>query len=210
MTNREKIINFLKRHPEGIDDDDLSVQLQVFPRQQVNQICRKLEKRGLVIRRSKHGKIHNFWNEIAIPNDLKANWESCNNAIQIDDDEPWHWEGNVQSVLVKKLVRDGFKILSVADTAKKTPGKDVIAEKEGVELWVTVKGYPKKTSKTSAPTQASHWFKDAIFDVIKYREEGKHVDIGAAFPDYPTYRRLAEKIAWLESAANFQYFWIKE
>jgi hypothetical protein len=48
-TNTDRIIQTLRRWP-GLDDDALGRQADVHPRQQVNQICRRLEQRGLLRR----------------------------------------------------------------------------------------------------------------------------------------------------------------
>jgi len=56
MTNKDKIIQFLGKAERGYDDDELSNILNIFPRQQVNQICRRLEKQGIIIRWK--GSIH--------------------------------------------------------------------------------------------------------------------------------------------------------
>lgn len=50
MSNQQKILDFLKRHEQGYDDDQLSELLGIQPRQQVNQICRNLEKQGEIHR----------------------------------------------------------------------------------------------------------------------------------------------------------------
>jgi len=50
-TNRERVIAYLRTHPEGADDDQLSLALGITPRQQVNQICRALATAGIVSRR---------------------------------------------------------------------------------------------------------------------------------------------------------------
>jgi hypothetical protein len=49
MTNTEKIIAALNEHPR-LDDDALAVRTGVQPRQQVNQICRRLEQQGRIRR----------------------------------------------------------------------------------------------------------------------------------------------------------------
>jgi predicted transcriptional regulator len=49
-THRDRIIEYLKRHPEGRDDDELSDELDIRPRQAVNQICRALAADGHVTR----------------------------------------------------------------------------------------------------------------------------------------------------------------
>jgi hypothetical protein len=49
-TNRQRILTTLRRRPEGLDDDELSVASGVRPRQQVNRICRRLAGEGTVLR----------------------------------------------------------------------------------------------------------------------------------------------------------------
>jgi predicted transcriptional regulator len=51
MTVRDRIIEHLKSHGEGVDDDMLSQALGLTRRQHANQECRKLESVGLVERR---------------------------------------------------------------------------------------------------------------------------------------------------------------
>ena len=51
MNNADKIINLIRESP-GLNDDEISRLTGITPRQQVNQICRRLENIG-VIRRTK-------------------------------------------------------------------------------------------------------------------------------------------------------------
>jgi hypothetical protein len=44
-TNTDRLIETLQRWP-GLDDDQLAHQAEIHPRQQVNQICRRLAKDG--------------------------------------------------------------------------------------------------------------------------------------------------------------------
>lgn len=85
-----------------------------------------------------------------------------------------------------------------------------MAEKNGEPIWVSVKGYPKGTDKTNPSVQAGHWFKQAIFDIIAYRERDRNVLLAVALPDFPRYRSMAERITWIKPAANFYYFWVNE
>jgi hypothetical protein len=105
-------------------------------------------------------------------------------------------------------VLQGYRIRSVADTVSHQPGIDIVAEKSGRTLWVTVKGYPRATEKTNPSIQAPHWFKQAIFDIIVYRGRDQTVSLAAAFPDFIRYHSLAKRIAWLKAAARFSYYWI--
>lgn len=49
-TNREKIIQYLNDNQGGSCDDCISTRLKITPRQQVNQICRKLASIGTIDR----------------------------------------------------------------------------------------------------------------------------------------------------------------
>jgi len=68
-----------------------------------------------------------------IPN-IKTSCKPFNESSQA-----WYWEGNVQSALIKHLCNIDFSIRSVANTASKAPGKDIIAiTPENKELWISV------------------------------------------------------------------------
>ena len=128
MTNRQRIIDFLQTHPNGIDDDELARELAISRRQQVNMRCRELEAEGLVIRRQVNGKIHNFLSgKSTIPASLPETITSNN----FPKNELWFWEGNIQSKVVKYLASMNFQIRSVADTANHQQGIDIVAEREG-------------------------------------------------------------------------------
>lgn len=62
MGNLEKILEFLETKNKGYDDDKLSIELGIEPRQQVNQICNRLASQKKIIRVKYNGKIHNFPN----------------------------------------------------------------------------------------------------------------------------------------------------
>lgn len=60
MSHAERILELLGRQP-GLDDDELAKLAGIQPRQQVNQICRRLETQGVILRRpGPSGKIGNF------------------------------------------------------------------------------------------------------------------------------------------------------
>jgi len=210
VTIKQRIISYLQNHPEGVDDDELARILELSARQQANIRCRELENEGLVIRRQVKGKIHNFWagKSVSISASVPPNLQ--NSPDMLPKSEHWFWEGNVQSNIVNNLAKQGYNIRSVADTAGHQQGIDIVADKDGEIMWVTVKGYPQSTEKTNPSVQASHWFKQAIFDIIEYRERDKDVSLAVALPDYPRYHSLAQKITWIKPIANFSYFWVNE
>jgi len=65
VKNLEKVLRLIQQHPQGIDDDEVAQRANVQPRQQVYQICKRLEIEGKIRRESvekpgKRRKIHNF------------------------------------------------------------------------------------------------------------------------------------------------------
>ena len=59
MTNEDRVLECVRRNT-GKNDDELSALLKIMPRQQVNQICRRLEARGALKRTlGPQGKIVN-------------------------------------------------------------------------------------------------------------------------------------------------------
>jgi len=100
---------------------------------------------------------------------------------------------------------------NVADTASKEPGIDIAAERDGRELWVSVKGFPRATSKTHPATQARHWFSHAIFDLVLYRSKNPDVELAAAFPDgFVTYHNLTSRVGWLRENLPATIIWVAE
>lgn len=211
MTRREQIIHYLQNHPDGIDDDALAEALKLPARQQANIVCRTLEREGLVLRRPVDGKINTFWlgeQRDGLPPASVRHKPEPPRSLPVNGRD-WFWEGNVQEAVTRHLEAQGFTICSTADTASRQKGQDIIAKRDGAELWVTAKGYPQATARTPATLQAGHWFKQAIFDIIDYRGVGEHLLLGFALPDFPRYRTLAERILWFKPAAGFRYYWVQ-
>lgn len=128
-------------------------------------------------------------------------------ADAAEGSRPWFWEGNVQAAVVRQLGRTGYAILRAADTASHAHGRDIEAQGSG-RLWVTVKGYPNGTERTRADTQARHWFKHALYDIVDWRGQDSAVLLAIALPDFPVYRRMAERVHWLEPVARFGFVWV--
>jgi hypothetical protein len=207
ITIRDRILAYLQAHPEGADDDQIAVALGLKQRQQANSRCRQLAAQGVIERRSVDGKIRNHW----IGGGKAQAAARIESLVEEDPSSarPWFWEGNVQAQVVAHLKAKGYTILRMANTASKEQGKDIEAQDNGGTLWVTVKGYPNGTPRTRPSTQAGHWFKQAIFDILAWRGESAGVRLGLALPDFPRYRKLAEKVAWLKPVARFTYYWVR-
>lgn len=215
MSNREKILQYLKENGLALCDDCLSAKTQIKPRQQINQLCRNLAETGDILRYKgqcamcKRGKIVNLFNKnISYDLGLPSSLLKSDSKRASDETHPWYWEGNIQAALVTYLAKNGYKIIAAANTAARESGKDIEAiTPDGKKLWVSVKGWPEKSQNT----QARHWFSQALFDIILYRDESKDVDLALAFPDgFPTYLNLAKRIGWFKDVAKFKIFWISE
>jgi hypothetical protein len=205
-TIKVKILEYLLAHPEGADDDELADALALTRRQQANSRCNQLAKEEIVERR----KDKKFINLIRDAERAAKMIEA--ESTGLEKEMSWYWEGNVQSRVIDFLKSQGYFITRSANTSTHETGKDVEASQDGQVLWVTVKGYPEGTSKTHPSTQAGHWFKQALFDVVAWRGESSTADIVMALPDNENdrYRNLAKKVHWLESVAKFSYYWVHE
>ncbi len=72
QTNAHKVLELIRKHPDGLDDDEICEMSGVRPRQQIYQICTRLEAAGHIWRESleksgKRKKIHNFPVEASRP-----------------------------------------------------------------------------------------------------------------------------------------------
>jgi hypothetical protein len=63
----------------------------------------------------------------------------------------WHTEANVQASLVTALATNGWRIQSVANTAAKEHGIDVIASRDDQTVGIEVKGFPSRKLRGSSP-----------------------------------------------------------
>jgi hypothetical protein len=216
MTVRDRIVEHLKAHAEGMDDDMLTEALGLSRRQHANQECRKLENIGLVERRLVNGKTRNFLRDstrnstpVARPV-VGVQPEGLNPPIR-NDVKSWYWEGNVQSTVVTFLVSSGFMIRRVADTLTREHGKDVIAVSSSCrELWVSIKGQPDGTKRTGPHLMARHYFEAAVHDLLCWRDEDKSVSLALGLPDFVTYRSGARKIAGRLLELKASIFWVSQ
>ncbi len=171
MTIRDRILDYLRKHPEGVDDDGLTRALGLAQRQQANQRCRRLEEFGFISRCRVDGKIRNFFNI----DKLSPPTQSAIVSSELTE-RPWFWEGNVQAKVAEHIQSLGYTITSIANTATKQQGKDVVAHApSGQKMWISAKGYPIGTLKTNPRTQARHWFAHALFDLILWHDEDSAV-----------------------------------
>jgi len=106
---------------------------------------------------------------------------------------PWSWEGNVQRVFVDHLAKQGWEIVTAADTASREPGPDVVARRNDQQLIIEVKGYPD-SERASANTQARHYTAGALLTALLAWAENPKAIIGLVFPEAVTYRNLLKRL----------------
>jgi len=125
-----------------------------------------------------------------------------------DTDHTWYWEGSIQDCIVEYLRSQRYQITSTANTHTRESGKDIQGKSpDGTVLWISVKGYPIKSSRT----QARHWFAELLFDLILYRSENANAQLGIGLPyGFATYRNLARRIDWFKQSLPFQFYWVHE
>lgn len=130
----------------------------------------------------------------------------------------WHTEANVQALLVTALATDGWRILSVANTATKEHGIDVIATRDGQTVGIEVKGFPSRAyadparageqKRTSPSTQAVHWYAQAVLAAMRLRGKEPGWRSVIALPDFPRYRDLHSETDGPLTAAGIEVWWV--
>ncbi|MCW5776671.1 MAG: hypothetical protein KIS87_09555 [Phycisphaeraceae bacterium] len=212
MTHRDRVLGFLSSAAGPICDDCLSDRTGITPRQTIFQVCTRLTGERRVIRDRFHSCAYCLKSKLCTVLDSRAltvDRKASPTGSTAPSDKPWSWEGNMQAALIAWLVDEGWAIRSAADTASRAAGNDVVAEREGRTLWVTVKGYPRATGRTNPSTQARRWFSHAVFDAVRYRDESPTALIGIALPDgKTTYLGLAKRIRWLRTTLSLAMYWI--
>lgn len=116
--------------------------------------------------------------------------------------KPWPWEGSVQEIFASMLVRHGWKIESLADTARKARGVDVLATREDRLLGAEVKGYPStnyadparahETKKARPSTQARHWYAEGVLAALLLLESQPDRESLLVLPDNLRYQGLRD------------------
>lgn len=134
--------------------------------------------------------------------------------------EDWHTEANVQAALVTALAADGWRILSVANTATKEHGVDVIAARDDETVGVEVKGFPSRgyadparageVKRTQPSTQAGHWYSQAVLAAMRLRSKEPEWRSVIALPDFPRYRGLFAETAGSLTAAQIEVWWVDQ
>jgi hypothetical protein len=200
MTVANQVLEALRSSPAGMSDAELAGLLGKR-HQHINQTCLTLADQGLIVRHSSLGSITNRLATVA-PSRASDRPSVPLPAGPMDD---WAWEGNVQAGVVRQLAAMGWRIVAVADTARRHKGPDIIAERDGTRLLVEVKGWPSTTyargersgqPKPTQPTlQATHGFAEGLTTLIR-RGADLSTRLALALPDMPRYRTLLAEAGW--------------
>jgi hypothetical protein len=134
------------------------------------------------------------------------------------DPEAWHREENVQAAVVASLVAGGWRILSVADTASKEHGIDVVATNGQRSVGVEVKGYPSRSyadraragevKRTAPSTQAGHWYAQAVLAAMRLRGKRPDYESVIALPAFARYQNLYTETAASLQVAQIAMWWV--
>lgn len=132
--------------------------------------------------------------------------------------EEWHSEVAIQGAVVQHLALAGWTVLSVANTATREHGVDIEASRGVDRVGVEVKGYPSRfyadprragePKPTQPATQARMWFSQAVYAAMRLRTTQPTWASVIALPDFPTYRRLSEGVAWSLERCEIQIWWV--
>lgn len=135
-------------------------------------------------------------------------------------DSEWHTEANVQAQIVTHLVVNGWNIVSVANTATKEQGLDVLARRGTETVGIEVKGYPSRfyadparagqRKPTQPPTQARVWYSSAIMSAMRLRSRQREMRAVIALPHFPTYRALYADTKWGLDQCGIEVWWVTE
>jgi Holliday junction resolvase-like predicted endonuclease len=114
-----------------------------------------------------------------------------------------HTEAHVQAAVVTALATTGWLVRSVANTATRERGIDVIATQDGHTVGIEVKGFPSRNyadparaaeAKRTAPsTQAGHWFAQAVLAAMRLPGEDPTWRSVIALPDFPRYETFTPR-----------------
>jgi Holliday junction resolvase-like predicted endonuclease len=134
-------------------------------------------------------------------------------------DESWHTEASVQAAVVTWLVGQGWSILSVADTATREHGVDVVATRGGERVGIEVKGFPSRSyadprraaeaKRTQPSTQAGHWYAQAVLAAMRLRGRSPEMRSVIALPDFPRYRSLHEETRRSLEDLSIEVWWVE-
>lgn len=215
-----EIVSWFRRHYPDVKEQSLRTHIQWATS---NAVAAGFPEREPLLTRVSHGvyvRASSVAADAGEPTELEgaaANDPLDSAAIPGGD---WHTEANVQAMVVRHLVTTGWSVLSVANTATKEHGIDIVATRGGETVCVEVKGYPGvkyadparalETKRTSPSRQAVHWYAQAILAAMRLRTRHPEHRSVIAIPDFPRYRNLHAETQPSLTACGIEVWWIGE
>jgi hypothetical protein len=117
----------------------------------------------------------------------------------------WYWEGNVQARIGAWLERGGWTVESMADTATRQQGVDIVATwpVDRRRFLIEVKGFPStvyqrgpkagQRKPTLPATQARVWFSGALLSGLLMLDREPTALVALGFPEFGTYSSLVNR-----------------
>lgn len=211
MSRRDDVLRLLAEHPMGLTDAELA-RLTGALHPAINQVCRQLAAEDLIHRDDAFRPIVNRGTGAAIA--------AARTRIPVAYREEWFWEGNVVGLVVRHLGQLGAAVRSVADTASKARGTDIVATLDGRTLHIEVKGWPSTSyadparahepKRTNPTVQAKHWMAEAVFSALRLRARHDDDRVIVAFPSFPRYENLADEVAPVLARAEVEMWFVRE
>lgn len=223
MSHKEAILAYLERREDTqMCDDCLSEEVKISPRQTVYQVCNRLARKRVILRRkdlcSKCRKFK-LVNRMIKKTPPRSTESTTVNVVGWNPQDDWFWEGNVQKQIVAYLESQGWKMVSVSDTASRETGPDILATRDEHKLRISVKGWPsdkyvsgpkKGQIKPTRPyNQARHGFAQAIFELM-LQPPMANLRLALGFPDNKVYRDLWTRTRWALSQLRISCFFVSD
>ena len=206
MSIDDRILVYLRAHPSGADDGEITSALGLKRRAQATALCKAMQERGLLTREHIHGKVKNL---LAVPED-----DGSPATVVLPPppggrwDRPWTWDGNLRVALQIYLAAAGYTP-SPAPVPSPDGTPDITAvDSVGRSTRIALRGYPPETSKSKSG-QARQYFANALLDAASWRTLYPGDAVAIALPDVITYRTLVAASAWFHAAASSTVYWIR-
>ena len=218
-TNRERILDYLSRHPQGADDDQIAAALGIGQRQQVNQICRGLAASGIIARSADHlsEKLVNrhIASTVAAPAappmaQLVAAPVRSSRLVSLDDQaallkfaytgEVGLTEDQVKGAIESALGADGWKTTVMWGHAH---GIDVEATRGADHLVLEAKG------EGSLSPMRVNYFLGALGELLQ-RMDSPDAFYGLALPAHRQFVGLIDRLpTWVRGRLNLRFYLVR-
>lgn len=193
-SDADRVLGVLRGASIPLDDDVLARRLDVA-RQQVNQVCRRLAKKGQLRRYvGADGKIVNDATDVRVDLPPAHAAPAPSGGSVITEDE-------VKRAVSDHLIAQGFQV----DVAwGRTRGIDIDARQDGRRVIVEAKG-----EVAAAGAQQVNYFLNALGELIQ-RMDDPNATYGLALPDHRQYRGLVLRLpAVARERLNLAIFWVR-